>query len=265
MEDPLKPSRKGLAPESAFVVHLAGVGSVRGRVEHVTSGRSLCFDSAAEPMKLHAADDRGRRFDRRHKGARMISVSPAVRSDPRPGPRHASRGVRASCHDRPLPARQTVSPEPIRGWPSTPGRSPSSKRQSTPPARAPASMAVRRRQRRDYGRCVSPLIKAAVKAGALRSKCKGRMTKAHTLSTCGVAEPSAAVPCIQTSTSGRRNLPGEERRGMRRQAGPLLACRLSRLPQLRGRCRYATATTWWTPATPGPATCAEPHAHPTTD
>jgi hypothetical protein len=52
MEDPLKPPRKGLAPESAFVVHLAGVGSGHGRVEHVTSGRSLRFDSPAELMQF---------------------------------------------------------------------------------------------------------------------------------------------------------------------------------------------------------------------
>lgn len=60
------------------------------------------------------------------------------------------------------------------------------------------------KERRDYRRCVAPLIKAAVKAGALRSKCKGRISKAHQLSTCGAAEPAAAVPCIETSARGRR-------------------------------------------------------------
>ena len=52
MQEPLKPSRKGFVPELAFVVHLAEVGSARGRVEHVASGRSLHFDSTAELMSF---------------------------------------------------------------------------------------------------------------------------------------------------------------------------------------------------------------------
>lgn len=52
MEDPLEPSPIRLAPESAFVVHLAKVDSMRGRVEHVTSGRALRFDSTAELVQF---------------------------------------------------------------------------------------------------------------------------------------------------------------------------------------------------------------------
>ncbi|HYD47072.1 MAG TPA: hypothetical protein VEB21_01925 [Terriglobales bacterium] len=49
--------------------------------------------------------------------------------------------------------------------------------------------------RRDYLKCVTPRIKAAVVAGELRSKCKSRVGKAHKLSTCG---RTGVIPCVET-------------------------------------------------------------------
>jgi len=57
--------------------------------------------------------------------------------------------------------------------------------------------------RRDYLRCVSPRIKEAVKSGALRSKCKARVAKAHKLSTCGAADSDGIAPCLAKKANGK--------------------------------------------------------------
>lgn len=56
------------------------------------------------------------------------------------------------------------------------------------------------KERRDYLRCVSPLIKTAVDNGALRAKCKARVGKAHKLSTCGRI---GVLPCIESKADGK--------------------------------------------------------------
>jgi len=56
------------------------------------------------------------------------------------------------------------------------------------------------RQAADYRRCVSAVVKEAVLAGELRSKCKSRLVKAYKASTCGRSDDAA--PCIETKSDG---------------------------------------------------------------
>lgn len=56
------------------------------------------------------------------------------------------------------------------------------------------------KERRDYLRCVVPLIKTAVENGELRAKCKSRVKQAHTLSSCGRI---GVLPCIESKANGK--------------------------------------------------------------
>jgi hypothetical protein len=56
------------------------------------------------------------------------------------------------------------------------------------------------RQAADYRRCVLAVVKEAVLAGELRSKCKNRLAKAYKDSTCGRSDD--ATPCIETRSDG---------------------------------------------------------------
>lgn len=51
------------------------------------------------------------------------------------------------------------------------------------------------KERGDYRKCVSPLIKAAVVNGQLRAQCKARLGKAHKLSSCGAI---GVLPCLES-------------------------------------------------------------------
>jgi len=56
------------------------------------------------------------------------------------------------------------------------------------------------RRAADYRRCVLAVVKEAVLAGELRSKCKSRLAKAYKASTCGRSDDAA--PCIETRPDG---------------------------------------------------------------
>jgi len=56
---------------------------------------------------------------------------------------------------------------------------------------------------RDYARCAAVRVKAAVEAGNLRGKCKGRLSKAFKHSTCGFAAEANAVPCLERTSHGK--------------------------------------------------------------
>lgn len=174
-------SQVSLSADAAFVVHLAADRGempevVRGRVEHITSGRSMRFATAAELLGFmrQALTILGML-------AMLAAVPPATwgQSDQSClSGDHPSVIVDASQIAALRLLIDSACPcdsfDGSAGW-----------------------------TRRDYRRCITPLIKAAAKSGSLRTKCKGLVTKAFKASTCGLAETVDAVPCIATKASGK--------------------------------------------------------------
>ena len=202
-----------LSASSAFVVHLASPTTpelVLGRVEHIATGRSLRFASAAELIgfMLHT-----------------LSHDPELRPAPSPHqttgekimhPTITKRNERRWSHRLPV-ALLALAFLAAPAW----GRVDKTCLTGTDPAvvvdagqiaaleagiatacPCPSFDGSEGRTRRDYLRCVAPLIKAAAKSGSLRPQCKSRITQAYKLSTCGIASSRGAAPCIGTKANG---------------------------------------------------------------
>lgn len=163
-----------MSVDAAFVVHLttteAAPERACGRVEHITSGRSTRFASAAELLA----------FMRQIVTALVLLMAlamPAWSRDTCLSGSDAAVQADAAAINALRAGIDTACP--CAAFDGTPGHT-----------------------RRDYLRCVKRTLAAARDAGELRATCMARIRRAFQQSTCGRKPHLQAVPCIQTTAGG---------------------------------------------------------------
>lgn len=165
-------SQVPLSPDAAFVVHLTATGAeapevVRGRVEHISSGRSTRFGSVAELLGFM-----------RHLAAALVLVALAL-------PAWSQSDAACLTGNHPSVAEDVAQIATLRDVVDT------------------ACPCADFGKVGDYRRCVKDEITTAVENGDLRAACRLRVTNAFRQSTCGRKPALELLPCIETKENGR--------------------------------------------------------------